>query len=314
MRRTALVRRSAAALLTPLALSVLVACGSDSGEDGAAASAPSASADAGDSEAGDKKGGTSGAKDGDDAEGADDGDTDSGETADDGDDGDETPAGTKAPRPAPTPGTELTPKQFVDLFKSSMDSSARMTMTVEGPVSSRAEGVVDYGANPPAMAMTMDNAELGGQVKFVLLDNVMYMNMGQLSNDKYIKMDLDDPSGLLGQDISSQVDPKASMDQLAKGIKKVRFAGTEQLDGTEARRYDVILDARSLGAGDPGAAGLPKQMTYSVWFDDQDRLRKTVMAMGRGNGTVTMTLRDWGAKVDIKKPPAGQVTEMPQGM
>lgn len=306
MRRTPLVRRSAAALLTPLALSVLVACGSDSGDEASpASSTPSATAGASDDADANNK-------DQKDSKGSPDASPGSNEEG--GDEG-ETPDTSTAPTPAaaPTPGTKLTPQEFVDLFRSSMDSTARMTMSVEGPTSTRAEGDVDYSSDPPSMSMTMDNAEMGGKVRFVMLDNVMYMHMGQLSNNKYIKMDLNDPSGLLGEDISSQVDPKASMDQFEKGVQAVRFVGTERLDGDTVRRYSVSIDAKKLGGGDPAAAGMPKQIKYDVWFDEQDRLRKTVMGMGKRNGTVTMTLSDWGGKVDIKAPPANQVTEMPQG-
>lgn len=260
MRRTITVRRAAAALALPLALSGLAACGSDSD-----------------------------------------------------------PAGSsKAADPGVEEGEEIAPADFVDSMQESFEdaTTAHVTMTNDGQFGINAEGDVDYSTEPPSMRMTMENEMLGGEIETVMVDGVMYMQMGAMGGDKFIKMDLSEQSGLMGEDLTSRMDPSKALESMEAAIKTVTYEGEQEVDGEALDHYTLVIDTRKMlgkdGAKGMAATGMPAEMPYEIWFDDDGMFRRTSMDMGEKAGKMVMTLDDWGKDVEIEAPPADQVTEMPE--
>ncbi|MEP9364658.1 LppX_LprAFG lipoprotein [Nocardioides sp. CN2-186] len=237
------------------------------------------------------------------------------------------PAGASSSTPSSSPsetasdvqaGDSVTPADFTALMASGFENITTAHVTLESKAGMTGgmtgEGDVDYTGDSPATSMTLSSDSLGGDLKAVLVDGVMYMNLGQLSDDKFWKLDLnakDSPFGALG----SQLDPKSSMDLLEKGLDSVTYVGQEDVDGQSLDHYKATVDPASLlkelgstGAG--GAAGLPKSFAYDIWLDDQHRLTKLTLDMG-SIGSTTTELSDWDKDVSIEAPPADQVTKMP---
>ncbi|WP_104106762.1 DUF6612 family protein [Nocardioides sp. 616] len=263
MRRKTTLRRAAAALVLPVALTSVAACGSDSsGSD-------------------------------------------------------------KAADPGVKAGEQVETSEFMDTLSDSLENAttAHVTMTSEGQMATSMEGDVDYASEPPSSTLTMTNEMAGDEeIKVVMVDGVMYVQMGELSGGKYFKMDLKgEDNGILGQDMSEQLDPTAALRTMEKSITSVTYVGEEDVDGEELDRYTVIIDSAALleetlsGEDDvPEDTGLPEEIEYDIWFDDEGRFTRTTMDMGDTAGTMTMTLSDWGKDVEIEAPPADQVTEMPE--
>jgi LppX_LprAFG lipoprotein len=261
MRRKTTLRRAAAALVLPVALTAMSACGSDE------------------------------------------------------------PAGSsKAADPGVEEGEEIEAGEFIDTMSESLENAttAHVTLEGDGQLAMTMEGDVDYDSDPPSSSLTMKNEMLGDQeMSVVMVDGVMYMQMGELSGGKYFKMDLSgEDNSILGQDMSQQLDPSKALRTMEKSIKTVTYVGEEKVDGEDLDRYTVIIDSaamvgEALGEDAPPESGLAEEIAYDIWFDDDGRFARTTMDMGETAGTMTMTMSDWGKDVDIEAPPADQVTDMP---
>lgn len=228
----------------------------------------------------------------------------------------------RAGAPAAAPGEGVAPAAFTHSIEHGFDAvtTAHMTMTVTsarmGEI--KAEGDIDRTGDSPAAAMTMDLPMAGGQADIRLVDKVMYLKMGQLTGGKFWKLDLDDPHSPFSS-FGSQLDPESSFRSLAKGLAKVRYVGQEEVGGQRLDHYRASIDTQKIadrlqgmvgsGASIPKGA-LPGRMQYDVWLDSQGRPTKVTTQMGQA-GSMTMTMSDWGAPVDIQAPPSDQVTPMP---
>ncbi len=184
------------------------------------------------------------------------------------------------------------------------------------------EGDLDYTTTPPSVAMstTIPGA---GETKMVMVDGLVYLQMGQLSGGKYWKIDPSDSHGMLagmGLDkVLDQVDPVGSLETMRTGIDTVTYQGDEEIDGRDLDHYELTIDMQSalqsLGGKLPAAAskGLPDSVTYDLWLDDENRFAQMQMDYPVMDQQISMemTVSDWGADVDIAAPPADQVTDMP---
>jgi len=200
-----------------------------------------------------------------------------------------------------------------------------MTMDISAGAAGKitAEGDVDYTSTPPSMAMTMTlpaAAAAAGDMDIRMVDGVMYLSIGQLTQGKFWKIDPSDPNGPLaamGMDkMMDQMDPGKALELMKGGISKVTYVGAE--DGLD--HYALTIDMKkmmaSMGADLPEAAQsqLPDSVTYDLWLDDQNRFTKMSMdnlPMGGSDASMEMTVSDWGKAVDIQAPPADQVIKMP---
>jgi hypothetical protein len=225
------------------------------------------------------------------------------------------PAGSTAPAAAGLePGDSVDPADFADRLSDGFANitTAHTTMNGDfGTGSVTGEGDVDYGSDTPGAALTMSSEMFGSDGAEVrLVGGAMYINIGQLSQDKFWKIDLDDPDNPLGA-LGSQLDPLSAVKLLEKGLTSVTYVGAEDsLD-----HYQAVVDPQSILAGmgpmaSAGASSMPKSLDYDLWLDSDNRLNKLTSKMG-DLGSLDMTLSDFGTDVSIEAPPADQVTEMP---
>ena len=212
-------------------------------------------------------------------------------------------------------GDSVEPADFADRLADGFANITTAHTTMKGDFgtsSMSGEGDVDYSGDTPAVAMTMSSEVFGADDAEVrLVDGVMYLDIGGLTQGKFWKLDLDDPDSPFGA-LGSQLDPKSSVEVLEKGLKSVTYVGAEDsLD-----HYTATVDPQALvdhmgGAmGSEAAPSLPDSFEYDVWLDDENRVNKLTTTMG-DVGSVEMTLSDFGAEVDIEAPPADDITEMP---
>jgi len=215
-------------------------------------------------------------------------------------------------------GGEVDTATFVDDLKAGLEASttAQMTMAMDmGGQALNADGEVDYTTSPPQMAMTMESPAAAGQtIEMRLVDGVMYMNMGQMTGDKFVKYDLSDPDNLPpGMDqLTSTMNPLAAFDSFEEGLQSVVFVGDDEINGEQLGHYKIKVDTSKIDQFKElqTQTQVPKTIGYDLWLDDQNRMRKMTMAMNMGMPLkMEVSFDDWGAPVDIEAPAAGEIVD-----
>ncbi len=221
-------------------------------------------------------------------------------------------------------GDEVDPGDFVDTVSDGVKASTTAHMTIKAGLGSlgemSGEGDLDYTADPPELAMTMDLPMPGdAKAEMRYVDGVFYMSLGDLSGGKFWKLDPSDSDGPLGDmgSMLDQVDPMGTLEKLEPAIDTVTYAGDEDVDGQSLDHYELTVDpadlAKTMDLPDEAKAQLPDDITYDIWLDDEDRLAKLHLDLpvAGAESSVDVTASDWGKDVTIEAPPADEVTEMP---
>jgi hypothetical protein len=239
--------------------------------------------------------------------------------------GDSSASSEKPSTPDLKAGEEIDPADFLAQVKSGVEGATTSTTSMKMSISGMEitmEGQVDYTADPPEMAITMSMPMLGEDpMDMRIVDGFAYMNMGALTDNKFVKSSLDDPNGALGDmtGLTDSMDPAKSLENFSAGFDKVVYVGPESVDGVDAGHYQLTVDTTKIGSAlselgatgtDPSSLGLPDTLTYDVWLDSESRMTKSVIELG-DLGSMEMTASNWGEPVDIQAPSADQITDMP---
>lgn len=205
-------------------------------------------------------------------------------------------------------GGQVDVTAFVDRLQAGIERTkyAHIEFTMGGAGGEmKGSGDLDYTSKPPNMDMSM---KMGPEtVGMLLVDGFMYIQSSQ-AGGKYIKYDLADPNNPLGSGLADQLDPAGSIKTFTEALSSVVSAGTEDVEGRELDRYELTIDTTQL-EGQAATAGLPEEMQFTVWLDDEDRMAKT--SMGMGAVQYDATLSDFDTAVELEAPPADQVIEPP---
>jgi hypothetical protein len=191
--------------------------------------------------------------------------------------------------------------------------SAHMEMTMSGSMALSAEGDVAYLDSGPEMSMTMNMPQMGGHMELRLVDGLLYMTIPTLTPDgKFLRIDPSDKSNPLTKSfgsLSEQMDPLASVKAMKNAVRDVKFVGAEQVDGVDADHYTVTVDTTKMvkSMKQKPVAGMPDTLTYEMWLDSEDLLRR--MQFELSGLTVDMSMSEWGEPVKITAPPAGKVMD-----
>lgn len=190
-----------------------------------------------------------------------------------------------------------------------------MTMGVRGQAIT-ASGDIEAGktAADSSLAMVMDIGSMGS-LDMRLVDEVIYMNFGTMTQNKFVKLDLTDASNPIAKQygqIVEQMDPSRQMELLGEAVKSFEKHGEpEQIDGVEAQPYVVVLDAAKLpgleGLTGSQAAQVPDEITYTVFIGPDDLLRR--MTFDAAGVDMTMDYSKWGEPVDIEAPNPSEVSD-----
>lgn len=213
-------------------------------------------------------------------------------------------------------GEEISAEEFTGLMVAAFDKATTADFTMEmtaGGQEIEAVGQADYSTQPPSMRMDMAGMGGMGEMTTIMVDNVIYVRIAQME-EKFIKLDLDDPANPMGDTFSSQLDPLAQAEIIEAGLVSATYVGEEDVEGATLDRYTAVVDSEAMFEQmelDPAAAGaLPEEITYDIWFDDEGRFAQMVVDMGATAGEVLMRFENWGTEVDIEAPPASEVTDM----
>jgi lipoprotein LprG len=192
--------------------------------------------------------------------------------------------------------------------------SAHVSMTMSGGQAMTAEGDVDYQGKTPEMQMTMNMPQMGsGKMELRFVDGLLYMSMPPMTPaGKFLKIDPSDKSNPLSQNFGSlteQMDPLNSIKAMQAGVQDVKFVGEEKVQGEPADHYTVTVDTAAMmkATKQKAVPGMPETLTYDMWLDDQDLLRR--MQFDLSGLKMDMLMSHWGEPVAVKAPPAGKIVD-----
>jgi hypothetical protein len=213
----------------------------------------------------------------------------------------------------------LTQANFSDVLTDSQlkAKSAHVEMTIGmGGQEVAAEGDVAVGSSPKdaAVSMTMDMSP-SMKLDMRLVDEVMYMNMGSMTEDKYLKIDLTDKSNPFAKQygqIMDQMDPAKQMETFKDAVTSFEKKGEAQtIDGVKAQPYVVKVDTTKIKAfkdlPEASRSQVPDSIVYTMYVGSDDLLRRLEFDLAGSKST--MNYSKWGEPVDIKAPPADEISD-----
>jgi hypothetical protein len=168
------------------------------------------------------------------------------------------------------------------------------------------EGDSRLEAGNPASKLTMKMT--GMNLEMIVVDQKIYVKgiPGQ-DTTKWAVLDEDNPMAKELASSAKQLDPAQMYDEFDKALTDVKHVGKETVDGEATEKYELTMDTKSIPDMPTGEAQLPKTLTYLVWVDQKDRMRKvTFEVMGI---SAVATLSGYGEPVEISAPPADQTVE-----
>lgn len=233
------------------------------------------------------------------------------------------PTETTSQQPAPSAGGQLTQDNFNQVVNDAMLAAKSvhldMDMSMMGQ-STTMTGDMVMDSDPSKMLMSIDMSAMGMAMQMVMADAKLYVNMGELSQNKWVDF-TDSAAGADFEQSMTQSDPRAQMDALKEALTEFKVSDAlETVNGVEAYRYDLTVDAAKVlaASGDAdalAAAGgsLPESIKQVMWVTPEGLLVKVEQSMSLEvsgqtiDSVTTVNYSDWGKAVTISAPPADQV-------
>lgn len=187
-----------------------------------------------------------------------------------------------------------------------------------GSVAITADGDIQIGDTPAdtSMSMTMDMGAAGpSELSMVLLDNVMYINLGERTGGKYGAVDLTDTSNPLGSQfatITDQLDPSKQLSGFKDALTSLEEKGEPvTIDGVEAQPYELTLDTAAMtglpGTAGGSASGLPESLTYTMYIGPDNLLRRVTADVA--GSAIQADYSKWGEPVEVEAPAADEISQ-----
>jgi len=211
----------------------------------------------------------------------------------------------------------LTMANFSDVLTDSQykAESGHMEMVMEmGDQSVNAQA--DFkGSSPKDMAMTMSMDFDSMTMRMCVLDQTLYMNMGEMSEGKYVKIDLTDRSNPVAEQwgkMMDQMDPAKQMKAFEEAVTSFEHkGGSKSIDGVEADRYEMTLDTSKIPTfkdlPEASRAQVPDTIDYTLYIGPDDLLRR--MEFDVAGVKSKLDFSQWGEPVEIKAPPADEISD-----
>ncbi len=222
---------------------------------------------------------------------------------------------------APAEGEEVPVEDFLAMLRSPGEevmSSYELDMVVTtGGQTMEMAGEVDLGGGQPSVDADLTMPGLGA-TRMIVVDGSAYVSMPGVTDEG---MFLEVPQGELEDSGAGldDIDVASTWEDWDEGAGQVVYAGLEDVDGEELRRYEIVVDVQAVldASGQTGSdaaeasAALGDEITYDVWVDEDDLVRRISYTAA---GAVTeMTIDRWGEPMDIEAPDPEDVQPMPTG-
>jgi hypothetical protein len=200
------------------------------------------------------------------------------------------------------------------------------------------EGVFDLRAGRGSLNLDLGafGATFGASTLDAVLDrNTIFVQLppqlATVAGRTWVRIDLAALSQQAGLDIGSlgqlqSVDPSVALRFLEGAASDMREVGEERVRGAQTTHYRGTIDLRRAASEvDAGTRPAVEQAIESLgtstipadlWIDGEGRLRKLAFDIVRTDagpqtaGRVELELYDFGTAVDVRPPPADQVTDL----
>lgn len=137
----------------------------------------------------------------------------------------------------------------------------------------------------------------------ILVDGILYMNIGELSHEKFFAIDPQDDSNPFAaqfDSLISQSDPSEQLRQMEDAVIEWKdLGGSKDIKGVRTNKYELTVDLNKLEVDFDEAAG-DGTLTYFMWVDEENRMRKLLTESDNGKMEVVWT--DWGKPLSIEAP------------
>lgn len=214
-------------------------------------------------------------------------------------------------------GTVLTADDFVAEITAAMAKakSSHVDMKIDSfGQKMGAAGDVEVGktAAEAKAALTMDVVSTNS-FEMRLIDQDLYINLGQMTDNKYSKIDLTDKSNPIGAQygrIIDGLDPTKQIELFKDAMTSFNAKGKViELDGVKSQPYEITLDMSKIPSiakhGDESGGSMPKEIVFTM-FVGPDNLPRRLTTDVAGSG-VTVDYSKWGEPVDIEAPPESEI-------
>lgn len=207
------------------------------------------------------------------------------------------------------PGDEVPVQDYAGRLKAGMKrlTTARtsLRMEVDG-VEVTSTGLIDFRTDP---ASTRSTTTFGGRVSQDVVVHRGDVFVG-VPDGGFARLDpaqVDGKQGRALRGLVEQADLRTSLRGVGRGVERVTYQGSEEVDGVPTDRYQVAVDATQLEPAQ--AVALADEVTVNVWLDERDRARR--ISMGSRSLELVIQLDDLGRRVSIRPPSADQLVALP---
>lgn len=216
-------------------------------------------------------------------------------------------------------GDALTPESFAARLTTAMLAAGSVTQTMSTAVEGTTVDIVADSTFTKTSQDVRTRTDMGalGSVDVLVVGGTFWVNLGEMTDNKYVEVDPEDTSNPLSASfagLTDQLDPKASVASLEGAVTTVERTGdSQELGGTTAWHHRVVVDTSRLDQSMLGAAGdvdaqLPAEIVYDYWIDDADLIHLVTVSV---QGTdIEIAYSGWGEDKGIVAPTADQITDI----
>ncbi|TSD58687.1 hypothetical protein [Aeromicrobium piscarium] len=217
---------------------------------------------------------------------------------------------------------ELTKENFIEEISAAQVEARTVhvvtTTTIGGQeLSMEGQAVISEDAKTDAATLSMDLAALGGSsMDLRMVDQVLYVNMGQATQDEFYRIDLGGDSDVDEfSDMLEQVNPSAQLKMIGESMTDFSVEGDGgEIDGVPTTRYVLMIDPVAMyeaqGLDPETMVDLPDAVEYVVHVG-ADLLPRRMEAEIPGTGSSAVEWSRWGEEIAIEVPDDDQVTDEP---
>lgn len=166
------------------------------------------------------------------------------------------------------------------------------------------DAVVAHTSGGGEVDMTFSSAEQ--EFALIVVDGRVFYS-DSLDRTLYREFDDSDP---VTAELRSQADDMDITSEFAAwdaGLENVEQSGEKDIDGEPTCRYSIDVDAADAAEaeGEAVVPGMPETITYEVYLDANDLMRRITFELGGFDAEVNAT--DWNEPVDIRAPAPAQL-------
>ncbi|WP_125100822.1 DUF6612 family protein [Leucobacter chromiireducens] len=221
---------------------------------------------------------------------------------------------------APAASGPLTQDNFIERIAAAQLAAGTMHLTMDmgDSVDGNFEADQQLSKDPAQAKMRMTMSTAGVESELVLVDGKLYMNMGELSQNKFIDMSADDASAGDIEAMIAQVNPETQLAAFREALTDFTAEpDATEIDGVKTTHLTLTLDTEKMFAAsvpegtdiDALVAQLGDSVVYEMYVGSDDLPRRIVMPNVAGLGTATQEFTRWGEPVAIEAPAADEIID-----